>query len=172
VTLFKFLLPVAMVALIFGIVSVLFMLRARSLRAFAARWGFEYIGPAAPKWGFPSFPKTSLPLPASFHLAGYPADEIRQVWNVIEGQQSGVSLLIFDSVIGTGKGTYSTFIACQNKQNPFGRDTSTGRVIRLGGWIAFYRIPFLQIIPWTMGIQRLEDYVNKLRVGSFCEPNC
>lgn len=170
-TLLKFLPAVAVLALVIGVVSGLFMFRARAMRAFAARWGFQYSGPSSPKWGFPSFPKVTPTLPASFHLTGYPADEIRQIWNVIEGRQSGVSLLIFDCVIGKGKGTYATFIACQSNQNPFGSDTFTHCVLRLGEWTALYRIPVLQVIPWTMGIQSLENHVNNLLIGSV-EPRC
>jgi hypothetical protein len=167
VTLLKVLPVFAVLALLFGVVSLLFMFRARAMRAFAARLCFQYIGPAAPKWGLPSFPQIR---PVSFPLAGYPADEIRQIWNVIEGRQNGVSVLIFDSVIGKGIGTYSTFIAWQSKQNPFGSDTVSNRVIHSGGWTALYRIPVLQVIPWTMSVQRLDDHLNKLRVGSVCEP--
>jgi len=168
----KFLLVLAVLALCFGVASILFMFRARAMRAFAARWGFQYIGPARAKWGFPSFPKIRLPLSVSVPLAGYPADEIRRFWNVIEGLQNGVWVLIFDSVFGKGKGTYCTFIAFQSNQYPFGSDTWSDRVIHSGGWTALYRIPTLQIIPWTLGIQRLDDHVNKLRVGSISEPRC
>jgi len=166
VTLLKFLPAVALLALIFGAVSILYMFRARSMRALAARWGFQYIGPGAPNfWGFRSFPKTKLRLPVSFPRVGYPAGGLRQIWNVIEGQQSGVSVLIFDSVVGEGRGMYCTAIACQTKQNPFGIDTSPDRVIQSGGWTILCRVRYLQI-PWTMGIQRLDDHVNKLRFGS------
>jgi hypothetical protein len=172
VTLLKFLPALAALTLIFGVVTILLMFRARAMRALAVKWGFQYIGPSAFRWGFPSLPKIKPPLPASFSLAWYPADEIRQVWNVIEGQQSGMSVLIFDSLIGKGRGTYCTFIACQTERNPFGVDTWSDRVIQSGGWRVLYRVPSLQILPWTMGIQRLDDYVNKLQVGSVCEPNC
>jgi hypothetical protein len=127
--LFKFLPAITVLALLFGVISSLYMFRARSMRGLAARWAFQYVGPRAPNfWGFRSFPKTRLSLPVSFPRAGYPAGEIRQVWNVIEGQQNGFSVLVFDSVLGAGRGVYCTVIACQTKQNPFGRDTSSGRV--------------------------------------------
>jgi hypothetical protein len=165
VTLLLKLLPVlTLLALLFGVVSILFMFRARSMRALAARWGFQYIGPRAPNfWGFRSFPKTRFSLPVSFPRVGYPVGEIRQVWNVIEGQQNGVPVLIFDGVVG--ERTYCTIFACQIRQNPFGIDTSPGRVIQSGGWTVLCRVRYLQI-PWTMGIKRLDDQVNKLRVGS------
>ena len=100
-TLLKFLPAVAVLALLFGVVSIPFMFRARSMRALAARWGFQYIGPRVPRfWGFSSFPKIRLPYPVSFPRACYPVGEIRRVWNVIEGQPNGVSVLIFDGVVG------------------------------------------------------------------------
>lgn len=112
--------------------------RARAMRALAARWGFQYIGPPASRWFSPTHPKISPPLPVWFSLACHPyGSRIRQVWNVIEGQQNGVSLLIFDSIIGEGKGVYCTFIACQTEQNPFGTDTSPDRVLQSGGWTSF-----------------------------------
>ncbi len=166
-TLLKFLPVLALLALIFGVIKILYTSRARAMRALAAKLGFQYIGPPASRWRSPSSAKISPSLPVSFSLAGYPANEIRQVWNVIEGQESGKSVLIFDSIVGEGKGMYCTFIACQTEQNPFGIDTSPDRVIQSGGWTALYRVRFLQI-PWTMGIQRLDDYVNKLRVGWAC----
>jgi hypothetical protein len=165
VTLLKFLPAVAVVVLVIGVAITFFMFRAHAMRAFAATLGFEYKGPAAPKWGFPSFPKIKPNLP--FHMTGYPLDQIRQVWNLMEGQQSGVRILIFDSVIGRGKGQYATFIAWQGQQNPFGRSTFTNYVLHQEGWTALYRIPALKA-PWlwTMSIKRLNHNLNKLQVGS------
>lgn len=162
-TLLKILPAVAVVALIFGIVSILFMFRARSMPAFAAKCGFKYVGPRTPSfWGFRDFRKVKppVPLPRACHLVG----EIRQAWNVIQGQQNGVSVLIFDSVIW-GR-TYCTFIACETDQNPFGTDTSPDRVIQSGGWTVLYRVRGLQIIPRSISIQRLDDHVAELRFGS------
>ncbi len=166
-----------MVAVLSGCLKIFMFFRAKGMRALASRWGFQYIGPPALRFlrlWFSSSHEVSPPLPASFSLACYPIDEIRQVWNVIEGRQNGVLVLIFDSFIRGGKaGWYCTLIACQTQQNPFGTDTSRNHVIQSGGWTALYRIPFLRTPwPWTMGIQRLDDYVNKLQVGSVCEPNC
>lgn len=151
--------------------KILMFVRAKHMRVLAARWGFRYIGPPALRFSrvwFSTSHEVRPPLPASFSLRGYPLGDIRQVWNVIEGRQNGVLLLIFDSFVRGGKaGGYCTFIACQTQQNPFGTDTSRNRVIQTGGWTVFYRIPFLQAPwPWTMGIQRLDDYVNKLQAGS------
>jgi hypothetical protein len=163
VTLLKYLPAVTVVALLVGFVAILFTFRTRSMRAFAARQGFKYIGPSVPSfWGFYYFRKVKppVPLPHACHLVG----EIRQAWNVIEGQQHGASVLIFDSAIG-GR-TYCTYMACQAEQNPFGMDTSPDRIFRSGGWTVLFRVRWPSIIPWTMSIQRLDDHVNKLRFGS------
>ena len=160
--------------LLLGVIRILLMFRARAMRVLAARQGFQYLGPSAFRWGFPSLPKIKHPVPIPFSLAWYPASEIRQIWNVIEGRQAGVSVLIFDCAIGEGKGTHCrTVIACQTQQHPFGTDTSRNRVVHSGGWTVLYRVPFVNHPwPWTLGIQRLAEYVNKLGTGSLCEPSC
>jgi hypothetical protein len=89
----------------------------------------------------------------------------------MEGQQGTLSVLIFDSIIGEGRGVYCTFLACQTEQNPFGLDIAPDRVIQSNGWTAVFRVRFLQV-PWTMDVQRLDDYLNKLEVGSVDEPSC
>ncbi len=160
-------------AILSGCLKVVMFVRAKRMRALAARWGFRYIGPPMLRfsrvWFSSSSNEVSPPLPASFPLRGYPINDIRQVWNVIEGQQNGLLLLIFDSFVRGGKaGWYCTFIACQTQQNPFGTDSWRGRVIQTGGWTVFYRSQVLQTpLPWTMGIQCLDDYVNKLQVGGW-----
>lgn len=162
-TLLNYLPAVTVVALLVAFVAILFTFRARSMRAFAARRGFKYIGPRVPSfWGFYNFRKVKppVPLPRACHLVG----ELRQAWNAIEGQQNGASVLIFDSVLW-GR-TYCTFIVCQTEQHRFGMDTSPDRVIQSGGWTVLFRVRWPSIIPWTMGIHRLDDHVNKLRFGS------
>jgi hypothetical protein len=169
VTLLKFLLVLAMVAGIFGSLRIVFMFRARAMRALAVRWGFHYTGPPAPSlWGFRSFRKVTPPLPVSFPQNCYPIGKIRQAWNVMEGQQNGVSVLICDSVVGDR--TYCTIFGCQTEQDPFRVDASPDRVKRSRGWTVLCRVRYLQIIPWTMGIQRLDDHVNKLGTSSVSTP--
>jgi hypothetical protein len=157
----------ALLTLILGMVQIIHMFRARAMRALAARLGFQYIGPSAPKWWHPSHPKISPPLPVGFSLACHPSGRrITQVWNLIEGQQNGVSVLVFDSILGWGRGSAPcTLIACQTEQNPFGIVSSPDRVIQSHGWTVVHGV-WLLWFSWTMGIKRLEDYVNKLRVGS------
>jgi hypothetical protein len=163
VTLLNYLPAVTVVALLVGFVAILFMFRLRSMRAFAARRGFKYIGPGVPNfWGVYYFRKVKppVPLPHACHLVA----EIRQAWNVVEGQQNGASVLIFDSAIG-GR-TYCTFMVCQAEQNPFGMDTLPDRMFQSGEWTVLFRVGWPSVIPWTMSIQRLDEHLNKLRCGS------
>lgn len=167
--LLNFLEVAAVVSLIFGVFRIMHMFRARSMRALAARWGFQYIGPPAPKWWNPSTLEINPRLPAwiaRFYPSGI---RIRQIWNVIEGQRDGISVLIFDSVIGEYKGGQPcTLIACHTEDNPFGTVTFPDRLIQSHGWTVLHGVWFLWF-SWTMGMQRLEHHVKTLQVGSVCE---
>jgi hypothetical protein len=166
VILLKYLPVLAGLTLILGVLRINAMFRARAMRAFAARWGLQYIGPVAYRWFNPSHPKISPPLPAWFSQACHPYGRgIRQIWNVIEGQQSGVSVLIFDGIIGVKGGSPCTFIACETEQNPFGINISSDHVIQSGGWTILHGVRFL-LFTWTMSITRLDNYMNDLRTGS------
>jgi hypothetical protein len=157
-----------MLALILGAVRVIHVFRARAMRSLATRLGSRYIGPPAPGWWNPRHPKLSPPLPVWFSLACLPSGT-RQIWNVIEGQENGIAVLIFDGLIGAKGGAPLTFIACQTEQNPFGIATSPDRLIQSHGWTVLYGV-WLLWFSWTMGIQRLENNVKKLRVGSATRP--
>ena len=157
----------AMLSLILGLVRIIHMLRGRAMRAFAARSGFRYIGPPAPpKWLWnPSHFKSSPPLPtwiSSFRPSGF---RIRQVWNVIEGRRNGISVLIFDCVIGYRGGHPCTLIVCQTEQSPFGKVTSPDRVIQSHGWTVLHGVWFLWF-SWTMGIERIDEHLNQLWAAS------
>jgi hypothetical protein len=173
VTLFNFLPTLAVVTLVLGAYKILLVFRARAMRAFAARWGFQYIGPSAPKWWHPSHPKISPPLPSGFSRACHPSGrQITQVWNVIHGHQDGVPVFIFDSILGYYRNSAPcTVIACQTEQNPFGAVAPPERVIQSGGWTAVHGV-WLLFFSWTMGIPRLDRYAKKLRVGPVSEPSC
>ncbi len=165
------------VAVLSGFLKGILFVRAKRMRALAAKWGFRYIGPTTLRFSrvwFSFSNEVSPPLPASFPLRSYPMNDIRQVWNVIEGQRNGLSILIFDSFVRGGKaGWYCTFIACQTHQNHFRTDSCRDCITQTDGWTIFTRSQVLQTPwPWTMGIQRLDDYVHKLQVGSACEPSC
>lgn len=113
--------------------------------------------------------KIKPPIPIPFSLAWSPANEIRQVWNVIEGQQNGMPIVIFDSVIEGYRDIYRTFIACKTEQNPFEGDKLRDDVVQSHGWTIVYRVPFPLPLPWatwSMSIKRLEGHLNMLQVGS------
>lgn len=154
----------AAVSLVFVARRIVHMIRARAMRGLAAKWGLEYVGPRAPKWWNPSHLKVNPSLPvwvSEFYLSGR---RITQVWNVMERRQDGLSLLIFDSVIGAIRGgAPCTVIACQTGQNPFVMVSSRDRVIQSHGWTVLHGSWFL-LFSWTMGINRLDNYVKELRV--------
>jgi len=166
--LLKFLPALALVTLVVGLTKVFYVVRARAMRAFAARWGVRYAGPASPKWrrSSPGY-KTSPPLPGSLSQACHPSGRrINKIWNVIEAQQNGASVLIFDCILGEGRNSAPcTVVACETEHNPFGIVTSPDRVIQSGGWTIVHGVWFLWF-SWTMGIRRIERYVKALRVGS------
>ena len=173
--LLKFLPAIAVIALIVGLVRTSLLFRARAMHAFAARWGLQYIGPSTFRWryawgrGWLTLRKVKPPVPIPFSVAWSPANKIRQVWNVIEGQQSGMSIVIFDSVIEGYRDIYRTFVACKTEQNPFEIDKLRDNVVQSHGWTIVYQIPFPLLVPWatwSMSIQRLEGHLNTLQVGS------
>jgi hypothetical protein len=119
---------------IVGMLSVIMIFRARAMRTLAARWGLEYIGPPAPKWF--GFAKVKPRLPISRNW--YPDNEIRQVTNVIEGECSGVQVIIFDTLLNIGRGAYGTFIACRTESSPFEKDARGERVLKSPDWRILY----------------------------------
>lgn len=156
--LLKILDVVVLVALLQAVMKIVHMLRSRAMRALADRWGFRYIGPTAPKLWNPLHPKLSPPLPPSFfvdfRLLGFC---VRQVWNVIEGEQNGVSVLIFDSVHGSRGGSPVTLVACHTEQSPFGT-LSADRVVQAHGWTVLYGVWFLWF-SWLMSVRRLDNHL-------------
>jgi hypothetical protein len=155
---------VAMVSLILCVVPIIHMLRARAMRAFAIRLGFRYIGPPLPPkwWWNPSHLEIGPSLPgwiSHFHPCG---ERIRQVWNVIEGEQNGALTFIFDGIVGYRGGHPCTLIACQTEQNPFGMITSADRIVRSYGWTVLHGVWF-GWFSWTMGIRRIDSHVKGLR---------
>lgn len=136
---------VAVLAFAYGVGGIFQFFRAKAMRALAYKWGFHY---------------GDRDLPASFRMACYPADTIRRAWNVVKGQQHGVTVLIFDSIVGEGgRGVYCTFVAIQTEMNPFENVDSHEKIIKSSGWTAVYRLRFLQI-PWTLSAKRIEDRLN------------
>lgn len=137
-----------------AVVRLVHLIRARSMRGFAAELGLRYVGPGAPPrwWLNPSHLEIHPSLPAWIaHLS----PRIRQVWNVIEGERNGVPILIFDGIIGEYRGGQPcTFVACRTEQNPFGTIRRGDRVIQAQGWTVLQGAWFFWF-TWTMGIKRL-----------------
>ena len=156
----------ATVFLVICLSRTFYLLRERAMRAFAANWGFQYIGPRAPKWRHPWQLRVDPPLPAwisSLHVSGR---RIRQIYNVIEGRQNGKLILIFDSIIGENRGSAPcTFIVYQSESNPFGTVTSRERVIQSHGCTVLHGVWFLWV-SWPMRIKKITDHVDELRTGS------
>jgi hypothetical protein len=163
--LIKFLWVFAIVVLIAGAIRIVHFLRGHAMRALAAELGFEYIGPGAPpNWlRNPSHLHIEAPLPpwiSQLHPCG---QRIRQVWNVIEGNRNGASVLIFDCVIGEYRGGHPcTVIMCQTEQDPFKMVAASDRVLSAHGWSVLHGSWFLWF-SWTMGIKRLKAHLNELR---------
>jgi hypothetical protein len=181
VILLKFLPAFAAVGLVVGVVRISLMYRARAMRDLASRWGLQYFGPSAFRWRysfgphFLSLTKIEPAVPVPFSLGWWPANEIRQIWNLIEGQQGGVSVVVFDCFIGEGRGMYRTFFACKTEDNLFVVDKRRDRVIHSDGWTILHRTPFPLEVPWStwsIGIQRIEDHLSKLLLGSGLQASC
>jgi hypothetical protein len=155
----------AMVSLILGVLYTVHMFRARAMRAFAARWNFQYLGPLAPKPWNPSHLKMSPPLPGWVSHFQPGGKRITQVWNVVEGQQHGIPVFIFDCVVGEYRRSGPcTVIAYQSEQNPFGAVASADRVVQSHGWTVLHGVWFLWF-SWTMRVKRLDEHLNELQVG-------
>jgi hypothetical protein len=144
---------------VLGAVRIMHFLRARAMRRFALRWGLRYIGPAAPPqwWFIPYRPIIPHPLPGWISHLG-----ISQAWNIIEGNNNGTSVFVFDGVSGGFRSQPRTYIACQTEQSPFGMSTSVEPVIQMHGWTVLHGVWFLWF-SWLMGIRRLDRHLGNLR---------
>lgn len=157
-------------AAIFCMVYATFMYRARAMRALAARWGLRYVGPPTPTWLCIPKIKPHVPVP----LGWYPANKIRQAWNVVEGQHRGVPVVFFDCLFGDfGPNTYQylTIIACPNEPYSCGLEVDSDaflqpdHITQSHGWTMLYQLPRFLMNPfttWGMSIQRLEHHLSKV----------
>jgi hypothetical protein len=140
--------PLTILALILTPIAILYYVRNRAMRALALRLGFRYIG---------------RPLPDSFYLRGYPLNAIGWARNVIQGEQAGIPILIFDCYAGTGKGApYCTVIAAQTSINPFPEVSPPEKITKQRAWTAVYRTRY-PLIPWTLSTDRIEELLNNLQ---------
>jgi len=143
-----------LVSLILAGIKILFLYRTASMRTLARRLGLQF---REGESHLMSLSKVRS-LPPYLKVKGNPWANIRQAWNFIEGQKNGVEVLIFDSVLGPGRGVYSTFIAVKAGGNPFPCLSSEVKTAHSNGWAAIYRLRFWQI-PWSMSVEDIEDYL-------------
>lgn len=167
VALVKWLPALGAIPVMVGYVRIITLFRARAMRGFARRRDFHYIGPSAWSWGLLLAQARKPPIPIPFSL-NWTSGEVKQIWNVIEGQFDGVPVLIFDAFIGASKGRYRTFFAANTERTPLGIDTRRERVVQSNGWTIHVRLPFPLELPWatwSMTIGYLEHRLDTLRTG-------
>jgi hypothetical protein len=157
VTLLKLILELAA---ILGAVRIMHFFRARAMRRLASKWGFRYIGPAAPPqwWWNTSQPLIPAPLPGWASQLG-----VSQAWNIIEGTSNGTSVFVFDAVLGGMRSRPYTYIACHGEQSPFPMTTSAEPVVQMRGWWVLGGVKFLGFFCWFMGTRRLDRHLDYLR---------
>lgn len=153
-----------MVAAIYGATQAYYVVRTRAMRALAARWSFRYIGPSPPKWWWPvTHPIVRPPIPPWVSHLTLSGRRISRIWNVIEGTRDGVTILIFDVVLGEHRNSQPcTVIAYQTEQNPFQEVASVDRVLHTHGWTVLHGVWFLWL-SWTMRVSRLDKHISNLR---------
>jgi hypothetical protein len=149
---------VLMVAAILGALRIMYFFRARAMRRLASKFGFRYIGPTAPpQWWFnTSDSKIPAPLPGRFSSLG-----ISQAWNIIEGQNKGTPVFVFDGISVGFRTQPRTYIACETGQSPFPITTSAEPVIQIRGWTVLNGVWFLWF-SWLMGMGRLDRHLRYL----------
>jgi len=126
--------------------------RSTALRAMAVRRGFAYLGGA---------------IPSSVTLHGTPMDQATSVWNVIDGECSGIRVVAFDCRIGNGKGSWRrTVIAARSPEDPFSGKSSTPdlTVDHSGDWTILYQPKTLSLIPpGLMPVGEIEAHFDSIR---------
>lgn len=148
---------VILVSILAGI-KYLFRSRAGAMLAFAARLSLHY-SPGDQR----IFGRRPVHYPTGFKMRCYPIYLVSRIWNVIDGERNGIRVLIFDSMIGEGRGArYCTFVATQSTDNLFKTVKRREKVAQRAGWTAVYRISFMGIRPWTFSIARIEEFLNNL----------
>jgi hypothetical protein len=124
--------------------------RADAIRALATRSGMHYLGNALPK---------------SLSLEGTPFYRFSKVWNVIDGEPSGIRIMAFDCQVGAGRYSWRrTVIAVEHRGNvvahvPFQSDMT---IDRSGRWQILYRPKayFNLRIAGLMPVEELDANLN------------
>ena len=153
-----------MLAALYGAVQISYVVRTRAMRSLAARWNFRYIGPPPPRLWWPvTHPIVRPPVPALVSHLTLSGQRITRVWNVIEGEQHGVEIVIFDVIIGEHRSSHPcTLIACQTDQSPFYEIASVDRLLADQGWTVLHGVWFLWF-SWTMRVSRIDKHLRNLR---------
>ena len=108
--------------------------RTSEIRRLAETIGFHYLGNALPR---------SLP------LSGLPP-RIASIWNVLDGEQHGRRVIVFDCRFGEGKGSWRrTVIAVHAEQSSITASAFDPdiRVVQIREWTFLYRPKELVLIP-------------------------
>jgi hypothetical protein len=82
----------------------------------------------------------------------------------MRGQRKAIEVVVFDSIFGQGRGIYRTCIAVRTAIDPFPKDEQMlGNVMQSSGWTVLYGSQMaLNLMPWSLGTQRIEEYVEAL----------
>ena len=153
-----------MVAAVFGAVRTFFWFRGRAMIALAATLGFRYIGPPSPaSWLNPPDGRTGPKLPSWVGNANPCGFFVRQVWNVMEGQRNGISILVFDAIYGSKGGQAFTAIVCQTERDPFQSVSTVEHIYLSRRWTVLRGVKFLGF-SWTMSIRRIADRIGNLQL--------
>ncbi len=145
--------------LVLGALRIMHLFRSRAMRNVATSFGFRYIGPPAPKWWNPPHDvKVGPPLP-HWLASSY---SFRQVWNVIEGQEGGKSIVIFDSIWGGRGGQPCTYIACSTEECAFASVSTRDHLVQSHGW-SVVSGAWILWYSWFMSSKRIERYVNNMK---------
>jgi hypothetical protein len=144
-------LPLAFVLAALGLALSSVYFRARAMRALAVRWDLRFLGSKFPGGKFPMDRRRFR----------FPANHFKKVSNVLSGSCNGKEVLVFDAVVGTGKGVYATFFLVRSEDDPFGGKPEPWTLVHSNGWCALWCIRFWQI-PWTMSARMIEEQLRKL----------
>ncbi len=152
------------IAALLGAMRTVHWFRGRAMFALATRLGFRYVGPRAPAswWWNPPNGRTGPHLPSWVSNANPCGLAVRQVWNVMERERSGMPILVFDAIYGGKGGQPFTAIVCQTEQNPFQTVSTGDQVFESHRWTVLCGVEFLGF-SWTMSIKRLADHISNLQ---------
>ena len=125
--------------------------RSKAMAALAGRLGLHL-------WG--------ERLPPELSLSGTPFAKASGIWNVMEGELHGISVVAFDCRVGTGKGQWRrTVIAVRNLGEILGTPLEDVHIIkRVGEWDFLYApYKILVLRRGLMPVSELDERLSALR---------